>query len=539
MSAPTIAYVSTSGGANNVQLDFGITGTDFDTATNVTIVGVGDIGFDIIDLNNITAHIGANFSPGTYSLTVTNPDGTSDPAGSIIITDAYLYQVGTGKKFSVIGAAAAALVSDWGNCNYSITNPGTIAIVVDPETYPGGIICDFTGLQTSSFNIGTISIVPSSGTPVIDGHNHVNPADYDDVGITIIAPLGLDRNWFSFNNLEIKNCSVKGVQLGTAGINAGEHHTYLTVHDCGIGINSDLNGNGYSTKNSVTNNTIYNCTTAITGQSTTTDTSLNLVYSCGAGIRLDVNDSNNPSVSSAINNNTCYSITGIAIQVADNTNGGARPDVSNNTCYLCGVGVFFHNTSPYNYTGIFGGGNLVFKCTTPYGSDGNPCIGNAGIGYFNPDSPAAIDTAVGNGTTYTFLTRPLTQYIISADKIKYALGASAAISGSITSQIATTGARVVVAVYKKADDSLVETLLDTTADFVANTAKTLATIAGAAITFTIPTTLADTEYYVQLKVSGGYPAVSNPGIVDNIAAADFVGVKATAGAGNVFIVNGE
>ena len=533
MSAPTIAHVGTSGGANNVQLDFGITGTDFDTATNVTIVGVGDIGFDIIDLNNITAHIGANFPPGTYSLTVTNPDGTSDPAGSITITDAYLYQVGTGKRFSVIGAAAAALVSDWNNS--LIVYAGVLTIAVEPETYAGSIVCDFTGLPFSNM-VTSISIVPASGQPVIDGHNHLLPAAYDDVGITIIGVAGKDAQWLYFNNFEIKNCAVKGAQLsGSAGCN----HTYLIIHDCGVGIQSGLNGNSYSAKNAVSHNIIYNCATSIAGESTTTDMLENVCYSCGAGINVAVNDSNNPSVSSAINNNTCYSITGIAIQVADNTHGGALPDVSNNTCYLCGVGVFFHNASPYNYTGIFGGGNLVFKCTAPYGSDGNPCIGNAGIGYFNPDSPAAIDTAVGNGTTYTFLTRPLTQYIISADKIKYALGASAAISGSITSQIATTGARVVVAVYKKADDSLVATLLNTTADFVANTAKTLATIAGAAITFTIPTTLADTEYYVQLKVSGGYPAVSNPGIVDNIAAADFVGVKATAGAGNVFIVNGE
>ena len=42
------------------------------------------------------------------------------------------------------------------------------------------------------------------------------------------------------------------------------------------------------------------------------------------------------------------------------------------------------------------------------------------------------------------------------------------------------------------------------------------------------------DYYVKLQVSGGFPAVSNPGVVENIATAPFCGAAA-GGGNNVFI----
>ena len=44
------------------------------------------------------------------------------------------------------------------------------------------------------------------------------------------------------------------------------------------------------------------------------------------------------------------------------------------------------------------------------------------------------------------------------------------------------------------------------------------------------------DYYVKLQVSGGFPAVSNPGVVENIITSNFAGATASAGS-NVFIVN--
>ena len=530
MSIPTISSVQTGGGPNNLQIDFLITGTDFDTATNVTIAGMGDIGFDIIDANNITGHIRAGCPVVTgASLTVTNPDGTSAPAGSITMTDAFTYPVGTGKRFSVISSAVSTLVSDW--ANPAITSPGSLVISVDPETYAGSIVCDFTGLPIAMV-ITSLSIVPSSGTPVIDGHNHLLPADYDDVGITILASINIDAQWLFFNNFEIKNCAVKGLE---ATGYVGGNYTYLNIHDCGIGINCDLNGwGGYSNNNSITYNTIYNCTTAIAGSARPAIVQYNNIYSCGSGINVDCYDSN--PLGASIAYNTCYNITGWAVLVLDCVGGGPRPDVSSNICYNCGGGVFFHNNNAWQNYGIFGGGNLVWKCGTPFASDTQFCFGSAGTGYFNPDSPNAINTDCGNGTTYTFLTRPLTQYTIATDKVKYNIGETVAISGSITSQLAITGAIVKVTINKKSDDSVVATILDTTStptDFVANTARTLAGIKGSALTWAVAQGI---DYYVKLKVSGGFPAVDNPGIVDNIVTSNFAGAAASAGS-NVFIVN--
>jgi len=530
MSIPTISSVQTGGGPNNFQIDFLITGTDFDTASNVTIAGMGDIGFDIIDANNIIGHIGVGCPVVTgASLTVTNPDGTSDPAGSITMTDAYTYQVGTGKRFSVIGSAVSALVSDW--ANNGIANPGSPVISVDPETYAGSIVCDFTGLAYATFTITSVSIVPSSGTAIIDGHHHLLPVDYDDVGITILANIGKDAQWLFFNNFEIKNCEVKGLQ---ATGDMGSNHTYLSIHDCGTGIYCSLFSQGGFTNNNnnVVHNTIYNCVTAMAGSPAPAIVQYNNIHDCTNGISVGCGESN-PLVAS-IAYNTCYNITGWAVSVADNTQGGPRPDVSENICYSCGGGVFYHNNNALQNVGIFGGGNLVWECGTPYGSDIQPCLGNAGIGYFNPNSPNAIDTGVGNGTSYTYLTRPLTQYTIATDKVKYNVLDTATFTGSITSVLAITGANVLVEVVLKSGGTPT-TIFSGTTDFVANTPKALSTIAGHALTWTMPD---GNEYIVRLKVSGGFPAVDNPTFVDNIIEVGIAGVVASSGS-NLFIVNGE
>ena len=102
----------------------------------------------------------------------------------------------------------------------------------------------------------------------------------------------------------------------------------------------------------------------------------NNIHDCTDGIVVHCSDST--PLGSSIAYNTCHDIPGWAVFVSDETSGGPRPDVSSNICYSCVAGVFFYNANVLQNFGIFGGGNLVWKCGTPYASTGQPCDATPG-----------------------------------------------------------------------------------------------------------------------------------------------------------------
>ena len=87
--------------------------------------------------------------------------------------------------------------------------------------------------------------------------------------------------------------------------------------------------------------------------------------------------------------------------------------------------------------------------------------------------------------------------------VEFAVADSVQVTGSLESNINITAATVSITVKNMSDDALIATLYSGTADLVAATPKTFATIAGGALSWTA--TLGDR--YIDVEVSGGTPAI--------------------------------
>lgn len=90
-------------------------------------------------------------------------------------------------------------------------------------------------------------------------------------------------------------------------------------------------------------------------------------------------------------------------------------------------------------------------------------------------------------------------------KINYLPGDVVIINGNITLDTTTTGVNVLVEIRKLSDDSLVSTVLNSTANFVVGVNRTLYNINGDTnITYTASTV---GDYYSKITLSGGTPAL--------------------------------
>lgn len=106
----------------------------------------------------------------------------------------------------------------------------------------------------------------------------------------------------------------------------------------------------------------------------------------------------------------------------------------------------------------------------------------------------------------------VSQLDVSTDSITYGAGDTITVLGTIKLDMDVSGVTVLVQTHKVNDDSVVETLLNTTTNFLTGTAKTLAAIKGSALTTTINIL---TNYYVKLTISGGIPALTGLGDLTN------------------------
>ncbi|KAF0156309.1 MAG: Glycoprotein gp2 [Elusimicrobia bacterium] len=108
--------------------------------------------------------------------------------------------------------------------------------------------------------------------------------------------------------------------------------------------------------------------------------------------------------------------------------------------------------------------------------------------------------------TGTLATSPAVAISLILDAATYAIGATATVTGGVTSNQNVTGATVTLLRKKKSDGSTVATLINTTTNLVATVQKTWASILGAACTFAPATAQLE---YLEATVSGGTPTITS------------------------------
>ena len=385
------------------------------------------------------------------------------------------YHIGTGQTYASIQAAIPDVIT-----NVDLT-PSFILHGDSSSPIPGGCVIDWTVLDPMVFTYGiTITIINYQGgqtpdTPVIDGQNT------DTAGIVINLNNWTNEAIVHCSNIEIKNINGDGLIINTYDASTCNN---MKVHD---------NVGGFS----------------VVGSNSMVDLVCNgnQFYNCQGGFNFS-----SPAAGSC-NGNKIYNCAFASITFA----GGA------------GRGLSIDGNLIFNTGGInMGSGAGTFP---------NDVCNGTNTTYFNPGADNVF--AVGGANAFFAVinntyAKIVTEFSIVADKVKYNVLDTATFTGSITSVLAITGANVLVEVVLKSGGTPT-TIFSGTTDFVANTPKALSTIAGHALTWTMPD---GNEYIVRLKVSGGFPAVDNPTFVDNIIEVGIAGVVASSGS-NLFIVNGE
>ena len=128
-------------------------------------------------------------------------------------------------------------------------------------------------------------------------------------------------------------------------------------------------------------------------------------------------------------------------------------------------------------------------------------------------SAAETDLTTEYGFVVDTLVPRISALDISTDEVTYGSGDTITVEGAVMLNLDSTGVSVKVEMRKLSDDSLVATLVNTTADFLSGVSRTLTNINGAAITTS--TTVLD-SYYVKVILSGGVPELSVSSDLDNI-----------------------
>ena len=370
------------------------------------------------------------------------------------------YHIGTGQTYATLQAAIPDIIT-----NVDLA-PVFILHGDSSSPIPGGCVIDWTVLDPMVFTGIAITIVNYTGdTPVIDGS-----INSDTAGIVINLNIGATGASINCSNIEIKN--INGSALILNAIDSVSCNS-MKVDD-NVGDMSIVNSNQLN-DNTCIGNQFYNSQGGFTFSSAAAGScSGNKIYNCAfASITFAAGIGRGPS----IDGNLILNTGGINMS----SGGGTFPQ------------------------DICGGTNITYF--------------NPGADFSFPVGGSNTFFAVVNNTFSTIITA----FNLTADKVKYNVADLATFTGSITSQLAVTGARVLVEVRKVSTPTIVEaTILDTTTNLVANTAKTLDAIKGSALTWSVAEGV---DYFVRLQVSGGFPAVSNPGVVENIATSPFAGVN--------------
>ncbi len=178
LPAPTLTSVSPNTGSNAVNLTINLVGTGFVAGASVKLGATSLATVNFVSSTSLNAVVPANFAPGTYSVTVTNPDGQN-----VTLTAAYTVISSSSPAITrltpaVVSNTAIRTLSIFGNnftgpvsvalsgtvlSNVSLVNPTTISFTLGAGYTPGTYDVKVTnGDGQNTTLIGGLVVLPQA-----------------------------------------------------------------------------------------------------------------------------------------------------------------------------------------------------------------------------------------------------------------------------------------------------------------------------------------------------------------------------------------